>query len=425
MDLVALGERAQVQPRHGVMAARRTVRHRPGVDATGPAAPLVSGLPRRHDGTLPVDAPGTLGTRRPGWRDQQVRARRYGAGVTLTLPSLGPDTHQLTGLPAAAADDVFRIGRRTVRTTAVFDSYWHFARARQDVYQRRLAGLPGPWTDDAALLHYRFTNAFRVTDRVSQDLLRAQRNGEDNPYEVLFRTLLFRCFNRPETFTVLSAALGHLPSWCAFDVNRYDRILGEHLAAGHRLYSAAYIIPSPPFGHARKHRNHLALVEHVMAGGRADAIVAARDLAQLYPLLLELPGLGPFLAFQLAVDLGYATPWALSEGDFVIAGPGAASGIRKCFRDTGGLSAEQLIYWMADTQVEHFEARGLTPVTLHGRPLQPIDCQNLFCETDKYARVVHPDIVGIGQRLRIKQRFAAAGPLTAPLYPAHWKLPAA
>jgi alpha-glutamyl/putrescinyl thymine pyrophosphorylase clade 1 len=385
----------------------------------------VTARPVRPDGNEPVDGPDTLGDQRPGWLHQQVRARRYGAGVTLTLSSLGLDTHPLTVLPAAAADNVFRVGTRTVRTTAVFHSYWHFARARQDVHQRRLDGLPGPWTDDAALLHYRFTNAFRVTDRVSQDLLRAQRDGEDDPYEVLFRTLLFRCFNRPETFRVLAAALGHVPSWRAFDVNRYDRILGQHLAAGHRLYSAAYIIPAPPFGYARKHRNHLALLEHVMADSRADALVAAQDLAQLYPLLLELPGLGPFLAFQLAVDLGYAAPWALSEGDFVIAGPGAASGIRKCFRDTGGLSAAQIIHWMADTQAEHFAARGLTPVTLHGRPLQPIDCQNLFCETDKYARVMHPDIVGIGQRLRIKQRFAAAGPLAPPLYPAHWKLPAA
>ena len=37
--------------------------------------------------------------------------------------------------------------------------------------------------------------------------------------------------------------------------------------------------------------------------------------------------------------------------------------------------------------------------------MQLIDCQNLFCEVDKYARVAHPEIRGISPRTRIKQKF--------------------
>jgi len=40
-----------------------------------------------------------------------------------------------------------------------------------------------------------------------------------------------------------------------------------------------------------------------------------------------------------------------------------------------------------------------------GRKLQMIDCQNLFCETDKYARIAHPDICGLNDRKRIKQQY--------------------
>ena len=43
--------------------------------------------------------------------------------------------------------------------------------------------------------------------------------------------------------------------------------------------------------------------------------------------------------------------------------------------------------------------------TLFGRKLQMIDCQNLFCETDKYARIAHPDICGLNDRRRIKQQY--------------------
>ena len=38
-----------------------------------------------------------------------------------------------------------------------------------------------------------------------------------------------------------------------------------------------------------------------------------------------------------------------------------------------------------------------------------IDCQNLFCETDKYARVAHPDIRGLNDRIRIKQQYINRG----------------
>ena len=59
---------------------------------------------------------------------------------------------------------------------------------------------------------------------------------------------------------------------------------------------------------------------------------------------------------------------------------------------------------------------------LWGRPLQLIDCQNLFCEVDKYARVAHPEVAGASGRTRIKQKFT---PRPAPIpqwYPPKWGL---
>jgi hypothetical protein len=54
--------------------------------------------------------------------------------------------------------------------------------------------------------------------------------------------------------------------------------------------------------------------------------------------------------------------------------------------------------------------------------LQLIDCQNLFCEVDKYARVYHPEMTGKSGRSRIKQRFH---PKASPIdywYPPKWGL---
>jgi hypothetical protein len=57
---------------------------------------------------------------------------------------------------------------------------------------------------------------------------------------------------------------------------------------------------------------------------------------------------------------------------------------------------------------------------LRGRPLQLIDCQNLFCEVDKYARVAHPDIAGHSGRTRIKQRFAPVADRVPAWFPPRW-----
>lgn len=97
--------------------------------------------------------------------------------------------------------------------TPVFDTYWQFAAERQAIYFRRLAGQSGPWTTDPILSAYRFTNAYRAADRVSQFLIGDVQYREDRPStpdEIFFRTLLFKIFNRIETWTELERALGPL-----------------------------------------------------------------------------------------------------------------------------------------------------------------------------------------------------------------------
>jgi hypothetical protein len=77
---------------------------------------------------------------------------------------------------------------------------------------------------------------------------------------------------------------------------------------------------------------------------------------------------------------------------------------------------------MADTQDQHFARLGLRFDGLRGRPLQLVDCQNLFCEVDKYARVVHPGVAGISGRTRIKQGYRFdPSPVTA-WFPPKWGL---
>ena len=247
---------------------------------------------------------------------------------------------------------------------------------------RRALGAAPPWTDNPILARHRFTNAYRASDRVSQYLIRhVIYEGDQAPDEVFFRTMLFKLFNRIETWEELTRVLGGV-RWRGFSLPRAERAL-EAMRAHASIYSGAYIMPSPAFGGVRKHTNHLRLVEHMMKDKAPRKVADARSLEEVFQLLRGYPSLGDFLAFQLTIDMNYGPVANFSEMDFVVAGPGARDGIRKCFADTAGLSESDVIRLMADRAPAEFEQRGLVFPDLWGRPLQLIDCQNLFCEVDE------------------------------------------
>lgn len=310
--------------------------------------------------------------------------------------------------------------RRQPKGSPVFDTYWRFAARRQDVFHRRARGEPAPWTADPVLTEHRFTNAYRAADRVSQYLIHdVAYTGDQSPDEITFRVLLFKLFNRIETWELLGNVLGPLRA-DAFDIDRYDAVLSTAFERGEHLYSAAYIMPAASRGATRKHRTHLALLHAMLRDRLPNRLTTVASMEDAFHLLLGYGGIGPFLAYQLVTDLNYTAVLDFSEMDFVMAGPGARSGLRKCFTDPGDYDDESLIRLVAERQSEEFAARGLEFEDLWGRPLQLIDCQNLFCEVDKYARIAHPDARGIGDRTRIKQKFRAlAAPLTL-WFPPKW-----
>ncbi|MCG3185357.1 MAG: hypothetical protein ICCCNLDF_03586 [Planctomycetes bacterium] len=310
------------------------------------------------------------------------------------------------------------------RTTEVYDAYWRFATERQRVFRLRAQGAPPPWTDDPILNQYKFTNAYRAADRVSQYLIRRViYKGDQSPAEIVFRILLFKLFNKIATWETLQRAFGEI-RYDTFVPKRYERVLDKELAERRSIYSAAYIMSSGRalYGYSRKHHTHMRLLSEIMADGLPDKLRRASNLREVFLTLRAYPLLGDFLAYQFAIDLNYSTVIDFSEMEFVVPGPGALDGLSKCFSDSGGLSPADLIRLVTERQQVEFEERGLQFPDLWGRPLQLVDCQNLFCEISKYSRVSHPQFAGIAGRTRIKQHFKSSGPLPKPLFPPKWGL---
>jgi hypothetical protein len=312
------------------------------------------------------------------------------------------------------------------KVTVVYDAYWRFAAERQHMFFRRLDRAPRPWTDDPILNTYKFTNAYRASDRVSQYLIRRVIYRDDLPCsetEVCFRILLFKLFNRIETWELLEQAFGAV-TYADYGFRHFDSVLTRSLAAGRRIYSAAYIMPPgrTAFGHPAKHQNHLRLLERMMSGELPMRIADSSTMQYGFELLRGYPTIGDFLAYQFITDINYSEVTNFSEKEFVAPGPGALDGLRKCFVDSGGLNDPELIRFVADKQEAEFERLGLDFRSLWGRPLQLVDCQNLFCEIGKYARVRHPQVPGHSARTRIKQKYVPGGPPLEYWYPPKWRI---
>src|SRR5579883_3401 len=307
------------------------------------------------------------------------------------------------------------------RPSKVYDTYWRFATMRQEVFFQRLRNEAPPWTEDPILRRYKFTNAYRASDRVSQYLIHdVIYQGPQDPENLLFRTLLFKIFNKIETWKLLEEEIGELRV-DRFDLNAFDAVLTQAMQRKQAIYSAAYIMPSGGReGSSKKHVNHLRLLKKMLSDRVAAKLRDSKSMRSGFDLLLSYPMIGKFLAYQYITDLNYSCLTDFSEAEFVVPGPGARDGIRKCFDNLGGLSEADVIKMVADRQSREFERLGLKFRSLWGRRLQLIDCQNLFCEVDKYARQAHPEVSGLTGRKRIKQMFHRNPGIVRYWYPPKW-----
>ena len=341
----------------------------------------------------------------------------------LSKDKVSPTDAQPSSQLPLLADEAPRVSRLSpAKPTIVYDTYWQFAAERQEIFFRRLDGCRPPWTGDPILTRFKFTNAYRASDRVSQYLIRnVIYRGPQSPEEVFFRTLLFKVFNKIETWELLEDALGAV-EYSSYSFEAYDKVLSKAQGAGQAIYSAAYIMPSPGriFGHSKKHRNHLRLIELMMTDEVPARIAATPTMRDAFDLLRSYPSIGDFLAYQFVTDLNYSEVTDYSEMDFVVPGPGALDGISKCFSDLGGLTEADIIRKVAERQDQEFDHRGMRFRDLWGRRLQLIDCQNLFCEVSKYARVKHPEIEGLSKRTRIKQHYRPTTSSIRYWYPPKW-----
>lgn len=311
------------------------------------------------------------------------------------------------------------------KPSIVYDTYWKFAVERQNIFLRRQQNIDYPWTQDDILDKYKFTNVYRINDRVSQYLVsNVIYSGDQSIEEVFFRILLFKIFNKIDTWEIFEHEFGEV-SWRNYSFEKYNTILVELLKNKIAIYSAAYIMASgkSAFNYQYKHQNHLKLLEKMMNDNVPYILADTQQMSEGYRILKSYPSIGEFLAYQFITDINYSNITGYDEQEFVKAGPGAKDGITKCFNDLGDFSYDDVIHLLMDNQHNEFKKLNLDFKNLWGRDLQLIDIQNIFCEVDKYSRIAHPEMSGLSNRKRIKQKYVFKEKDPIPLfYPPKWNI---
>jgi len=306
---------------------------------------------------------------------------------------------------------------------AVYDTYWKYAAERQEVWDRRYNNEPAPWTDDPILLKHKFTSVFRAADRVSQYMIRnvCYHDEPCSDADRLFQIVMFRTFSKNETWEKLHEKLGHYPLLKDLACDDLEKALTE-IAEDNTIYTSAFILcANDAYHQGKKHLNHLALFRDMfLVHDLADDLQKAKSLRKVNDLLKSYPLMGDFMSFQTAIDLNYSDLINFDENDFVVAGPGARRGIDKCFESRGDYSYEEIVMMMVKNQDKEFARLSLEWNGLFGRKMHAIDCQNVFCETDKYSRVAFPELAS--NRVRIKQQFHETRTPIEYFFPPKWKL---
>lgn len=305
----------------------------------------------------------------------------------------------------------------------IYDLYWYFAYERQNIFIKKQNGEPSPWTNDPILQEYKFCNSYRVNDRVSQYLLKnIIYNGKTYSKEdMLFRILLFKLFNKESTWELLITKLGDI-TLSNFDFNKYSKILTEAIEKNIKIYNDAYIsCANKAYGYNHKHDNHLSLLKQIFIIDKSHLkILESKTMQEAFNILKSYPLIGNFMAYQLVTDINYSDIVNWREDEFTIAGPGSLRGIKKCFIDTGNKTNEEIIKYMYEHQEEEFKRLNLNFKRIGNRPLQLIDCQNIFCELDKYCRVAFPDLKS--NRTKIKKKYSPKNNRIEYIYPPKWEM---
>lgn len=329
-----------------------------------------------------------------------------------------------------------------------FDYYLYWISERMNIFWRRYEDNPiriessksifekqdkKIWSEDKIFQDYKFTNVYRCLDRVSQYLIKEVicKKGNYSEKDIIWRILLFKHFNKIETWKLLEKKFNDITYDDSFDqISKYLDSLKDTV-----LYSNAYMLTSSfmkkkstmdmygiKIGSSKAFSYMKILNFYLKKENYSSIILKSSSLEDLYRNLIKINTVGNFLAMQYSIDLNYSEVFNFDENEFIIPGPGAIRGIDRCFNGQKRIQDYvEIIKWVQENLDSLLEEKGYNVRFLPNRKPTLIDVQNIFCETDKYMRGIGSIQEGVNGK-RIKQNFKESSNKIEYFFPKKWNV---
>jgi hypothetical protein len=269
---------------------------------------------------------------------------------------------------------------------------------RHDIYRKRAAGQPPPWTTDPILQRYKFTNPFRENDRVTVWMRNnwTKPNDGQQSHEILFNCCLFRMVGTSE----FAQEHGWVELGAPFDnptrgwnPEKTKAIIQTRMDNKQKTFTGAYIITNQGI----KAPKSEVVVDHFLKPvyeNRHKLAEVARDtnsLQEMHSALSEYPGWGGggFMAYEVVTDLNYTSVLANAHDRYTWAnaGPGARRGLNRLLGEPLEKSMRQPV---ANSKMHSLLQMKNDFSKLPPKTKKQIDMRTIehsLCEWDKYERV--------------------------------------
>ncbi len=282
--------------------------------------------------------------------------------------------------------------------------FWYFACERQNIYWNRFVlKKPAPWTFDPVLSAFKFTNCYRQLDRTTiwyhQNIGGYPETGfpkqfKNKEKDVVFATFVHRLFNRIETMAPILPYL----TLKEFNLDTVTAVIEGLRTQGQNVFTSAHLTTGVRFGgYDDKLYNimHLIKLIHESIDEIYKNIKSSKSLEELFWQVRKVQGFGPFLGYQMILDIINSGIMPFSPDDFTVAGPGCKRGIRHIFPV---MNFEDALMYLRKNQHKHLEKFGLEFKFLEefgGKKmgLHLGNIENLNCEYSKFYKAVN----GIGR----------------------------
>lgn len=264
---------------------------------------------------------------------------------------------------------------------------------RMVIWKRRFIDKKDrPWTENEILRDYKFTNVYRELDRNSQwQIKNILLDDSLSLKNLIWKMMVFRFFNNPETFTFNPKKSGvaiqgdlfgapiksglkqaekisdlipatkwrnGIPDYDEYDEDEFSKFIAGVRSSGQNPYTTAYLINSQAMpGQPRDYCYTRVVIPtlHKRIPEIIKLVLKAKNPEEIIDYLTQMPAVANFIAHEFYQDFTYIPRYTdrkfmkFTQDDYTNVGPGASIGIRLIYPSLDSVAKQkQAIYWLRD-----------------------------------------------------------------------------